>query len=266
MNSKMKMLLTSVSPAALALAGSANAADLPRKAPPAVMPVAAPAYSWTGCYVGAHAGYGWGKNDPARNSFFFSSGGGPLSQTLLSGRNGIDLHGGVFGGQVGCQYQFATNWVFGVEAMFAGTDIKGNASDPFFSGKLTTGTDLINVKTDWITSATARLGFTTWNNVALWYLKGGVAGVRDKWTIGSGIFGGFSQDRIGWTVGGGLEWAWTPQWSTFVDFSYYDFRNSGNTLTNQTFLGFLTGITDTFSPGKQQIEILKVGVNYKFIP
>ena len=38
----------------------ALAADIPMKAPVAV-PVMAPAFSWTGWYVGAHAGYDWGR-------------------------------------------------------------------------------------------------------------------------------------------------------------------------------------------------------------
>src|ERR1700733_291282 len=43
------------------LAGTpALAADMAVKAPP---PVAAPAYSWTGFYVGANIGYGWGNRD-----------------------------------------------------------------------------------------------------------------------------------------------------------------------------------------------------------
>src|SRR5690242_18050805 len=42
--------------AALALAGSANAADMPVKAAPPPVPVA---YDWSGLYVGSHWGYSW---------------------------------------------------------------------------------------------------------------------------------------------------------------------------------------------------------------
>ena len=44
----------------LALAdGSASAADLAR--PVYKAPVVTPAFSWTGCYLGAHVGGGWAR-------------------------------------------------------------------------------------------------------------------------------------------------------------------------------------------------------------
>src|SRR5262249_51215334 len=59
-----KLLLGSVATGALIAAGSANAADLAVKAP-RVAPVAppVPVFSWTGCFVGAHVGWGWGRHD-----------------------------------------------------------------------------------------------------------------------------------------------------------------------------------------------------------
>src|SRR4051812_1529922 len=60
---QMKKLLLASS--ALAFAGSAFAADLqpaPRMAVKAPVVAAVP-FSWTGCYVGAEAGYGWGTKD-----------------------------------------------------------------------------------------------------------------------------------------------------------------------------------------------------------
>ena len=48
--------------AAVVFTSGAHAADLPRKYVKAPVPVAAP-FNWTGFYVGAHGGGGWGKND-----------------------------------------------------------------------------------------------------------------------------------------------------------------------------------------------------------
>jgi opacity protein-like surface antigen len=56
-----RFLLASV--ATVALIGTASAADLGvRKAPPMAPPTPAP-FSWTGCFIGAHGGWGWGRND-----------------------------------------------------------------------------------------------------------------------------------------------------------------------------------------------------------
>jgi outer membrane immunogenic protein len=60
-----RLLLGTVTCVALAAAGGcAYAADMPVKAP-----VVAPVYSWTGFYIGANVGGGWGsrRRVPARS-------------------------------------------------------------------------------------------------------------------------------------------------------------------------------------------------------
>ena len=79
-----KILLGSVATGALVAAGSASAADLgPRpayKAPPMVAPV--PIFSWTGCFVGAHGGYGWGKKDVTATGVSGTGGSDKYNQDL----------------------------------------------------------------------------------------------------------------------------------------------------------------------------------------
>src|SRR5205807_7006134 len=113
-----KILLGSVATGALVAAGSASAADLgPRpayKAAPMVAPV--PVFSWTGCYVGAHGGWGWSKNNLTEDAtqFRFSAfvqstrGGNSSFQNSalrkVHGASTIDTSGAIFGGQIGCDY------------------------------------------------------------------------------------------------------------------------------------------------------------------
>jgi outer membrane immunogenic protein len=47
---------------AAAFAQIASAADLPRKAPAYTPPPPPPVYSWTGFYICANVGYGWGNS------------------------------------------------------------------------------------------------------------------------------------------------------------------------------------------------------------
>jgi outer membrane immunogenic protein len=267
-------LLASVSAIALVIAGAsavtlfsdpADAADLRapvRAAPP---PIAAPVYSWTGCYVGAHVGWGWGDNHATEGSF------APASfHTVGPANTGINTNGALFGGQVGCNYQFGgwspwagSNWVIGVQGDFAGTDINGKANDSLTDTGL--GTDsTIALKTEWLASVTGRLGLTFWNNQALVYVKGGGAWARNQWDVHDAFdfFGSpiFSENRSGWTVGGGVEWTlWSPNWTAFVEYNFYDFNSGGTTLT-QSFPG---GFTNTLTTGKMEINTVKVGVNYK---
>ena len=108
-------LLASVSALALLIANDVKAADMAIKAPrPMIAP--APVYSWTGCYVGAHVGWGRSRNGHHQTAQSFATAAG----FAASGR--VDSSGGLFGGQVGCNYQFAGSWVVGAQGDIAGTD------------------------------------------------------------------------------------------------------------------------------------------------
>jgi outer membrane immunogenic protein len=250
------LLLATVSTVALIIAGNANSADLPRKAPPMVAATAP--YSWTGCYVGAHVGWGWGRHDV--NTTSASVSGSPIGAS-----GGLDSSGGLFGGQVGCNYQFAGNWVAGIQGDLAASDINGRADDPLAILVGSSGT--IDVKTDYIASVTGRLGmtgFAGWNNQALYYVKGGVAWDRNRWDLHNAFnaFGNvtpsqLTETRTGWTVGGGIEWPFFTHWTAFVEGNYYDFGH-GTTFTDTS-----ASSGDTFSTGKQTIVTAKIGVNYK---
>ncbi len=54
-----KFLIATAALASVALVGPANAADLPVKAPPVLMPVM---YNWSGLYIGIEAGAVLGQN------------------------------------------------------------------------------------------------------------------------------------------------------------------------------------------------------------
>ena len=247
------LLLATVSTVALIMAGNANSADFPRKAPSMVAATAP--YSWTGCYVGAHVGWGWGRHDVNNTTSASGFSGGTIT---IGASGGLDSSGGLFGGQVGCNYQFAGNWVAGLQGELAGADINGRDDDPLAISTGSSGT--IGVKTDWLGSVTGRLGMTAWNNQSLFYVKGGVAWVHNQWDLHDAFVffspGQLTETRSGWTVGGGVEWAFLSNWSAFAEFNYYDFGN-GTTFTDAS-----SG--DTFSTGRQTIETAKIGVNYKF--
>src|SRR5947207_10815904 len=120
-----KILLGSVATGALVAAGSATAADLGTrpvyKGPPPMVAPPVPAFSWTGCFVGAHGGWGWGKKDVTQTLSTGTSG-----THIETNSRGIDTSGAIFGGQIGCDYQFAGNWVIGLQGDFAGARLTGD--------------------------------------------------------------------------------------------------------------------------------------------
>jgi outer membrane immunogenic protein len=222
-----KILLATVSLAVLG--SSAFAADLqPRvysKAPPA--PIPAPIYNWTGFYIGGHLGGAFNGNDS------------------LGGTNGRFI-GGV---QAGADYQFATNWVLGIEGQYTFTDRTINSTT--FPAAGVTVTD----RNGNLGSVTGRLGYT-WGP-ALLYAKGGV-GFRENQNVNVTDLGGApvaftaTTNNTGYTVGGGLEYMFTRNVSAKAEYQYFNFGT-----TNVTTPGALI----SYRPDE---HTFKVGLNYRF--
>ena len=253
-------LLASVSIAALFVASGAGAADLPVKARP--MPVAAaPVYSWTGCYVGAHVGWGRGRHNHTQSNFASFSGG---SNVLSAASGRADSSGGLFGGQVGCNYQFASNWVVGIQGDIAGTNLNGQVQDALRALVDPDTRNIVGVKTDWLSSVTGRIGYTFYANQGMFYAKGGGAWVHNIWDLHDTFkdYGAAtaSETRTGWTVGGGIEWKFTQNWSGFAEYNYYSF--GGDKILAVDTAGAAT--IRTFTSNKQEISTVKIGVNYMF--
>jgi len=149
-----KIAILGAALAALMFTSPASAADAPIKGP---YYKAAPAFSWTGFYIGGHVGYGWGDADVTGAGVTFD----------------ID---GVFGGaQLGYNWQMSPNWVFGIE-----TDL--SASDIGAAG----------FTVDWFGTTRLRLGYA-WDRMLL-YVTGGIAyGSTDAnsghigWAGGAGL-------------------------------------------------------------------------------
>src|SRR5258708_18723413 len=99
-----KFLLATVALVALGATAPALAADLAARPYTKAAPyVAQPIYNWTGFYIGGHLGGAFSSN----NNF----------NGLTTGNNN---NGRFLGGvQVGADYQFAPNWVLGIEGQYS---------------------------------------------------------------------------------------------------------------------------------------------------
>jgi len=229
-------------------AGSAIAADLPAKAP-----VYAAPFSWTGFYVGAHVGWGWGTGKWSNDCMLDALGAcriekGPEPASSYS------LNGFLGGGQIG--YNWQSGWaVFGVEADASGTDIKG-------SGDCIRGRQCIS-KIDALGTITGRFGGAV--DHALVYVKGGSAWARRHDTVSvlgdeddaSFISQSWSQTKWGWTVGGGVEYAFAPNWSGKIEHNFLDFGKDTVALREPFLLWVQADV-------QQVIHTVKLGVNYRF--
>jgi outer membrane immunogenic protein len=224
-----KFLLGTVALVALGATVPALAADLGARPYTKAPAYAAPIYNWTGFYIGGHVG------------------GAFAGANSLTGDNGRFL-GGVQGG---ADYQFAPNWVAGVEAQYSW--LGSNNTGVVFPG----GT-LVTSNSDQLGSVTGRLGYT-WGP-ALLYAKGGYAW-RDSNNLRASVGGvpvAFTTDgnhRDGYTVGAGLEYMFAPNWSAKVEYQYYNFGST--TFTSGP--ADITGVRFT-----DDEHTVKAGLNYRF--
>jgi len=225
--------------ALLAMGASASAADLaarPYTKAPAY--VAAPIYNWTGFYIGGHVG----------GSFNGNNGFGGTSDNS-DGR----FLGGV---QAGADYQFAPNWVIGVEGQYSWVGSNNTNINFVTAGGAATGYGY-NLNQKGLASVTGRLGYT-WGP-ALLYVKGGWAYQDATETLFvsapavDASFGTTTKSN-GYTVGAGLEYLFTQNWSGKIEYQYYDFGN-----TTFTAPPTLVGLS-----AKNDQHVVKAGLNYRF--
>src|SRR3977135_983071 len=137
---RRQILLASVG--AIAIAGSAYAADLPYRGPPPVYLPPPPIFTWTGIYVGGQIGYAWARNNGSINNP--APGIAGLPPTIFIPFT-LDLRGVIGGAHLGYNLQI-NQWVVGIEGSVDGTSLNKQqlvgAFPPFFQGLLQTRMDV----------------------------------------------------------------------------------------------------------------------------
>jgi outer membrane immunogenic protein len=228
--SMKKFLLATTAVAALGAIAPVNAADLGYNKAPAY---AAPIYNWTGFYVGGHVGGAF-------------SGSNNFNGLVLS-----DYSARLMGGlQAGGDWQFAPNWLVGVEGQYSW--LGNNQFNATFPGGLVYRNDQRA-----IASITGRVGYT-WGP-GLVYVKGGYAYSDNNETVTlGGVPVAFALDhshRDGYTIGAGVEYMFAQNWSAKAEYQYYNFGDS-RFVAPAVLVPFGTFHNDDHT--------IKLGVNYRF--
>jgi outer membrane immunogenic protein len=214
-------------------ASCAGAADLPvYKATTPVAPYVVPAVSWTGFYVGGHAGYGWAANggvavDPsnAAASTFLNTLGTPGS--LDASAKGI-----VGGGQFGYNQQFGA-FVLGVEALVDATNMSSSASQlaSAMVGKTMTQAALMSgTRIDWDDALMLRAGYLVTPNILVAAVGGLAFGnISDDAAVAcivscklNGFSNGPSNIHTGWTLGAEIDYMVTSNIIAGLRYRYVD--------------------------------------------
>jgi outer membrane immunogenic protein len=233
-----RVLFTAV---ALGMVGSlspARSADLPyAKAPSA----AAAVYDWTGYYVGAFGGGGFGNhnlnnaNGPAGNANFTVN---------------WDSTGGIAGGEVGYNWQ-GGNYLVGVEADGFWSGIKGSDASQGLGA-----VDQTNLR--WGGTLRVRGGYAA-DRLLLFFTGGWAFGDILHTSTAPGFpVDQFTNHRSGLTAGGGLAYAITSNVIGKLEYRFYDFGSysrAGNPLTPNGQLPYT--VANTYS-------VVTVGFDLKF--
>jgi outer membrane immunogenic protein len=223
-------------------AATASAADLPvRGAAPA--PVMASASSWAGFYAGVNAGFGIGSTRVVDNDEWW-----------VYGAAQYDQFGAIGGIQAGYNFQHG-NAVFGIEADFSGTTLKGDVSDVDWDSRIQT-------KTPWFGTLRGRAGVAVSN--ALLYTTAGFAFIQmnnEACYISDCSSDNYltKQNRVavGLAVGAGVEYALGSNWSVKGEhlYMYAPEKKTPNTDGWQT--------SQNIS-WQSSYNVVRVGLNYRF--
>jgi outer membrane immunogenic protein len=230
----MKRILATVLFSAVA-SGAALASDLP---PPAAPPPRAPAvyapvpiYSWSGFYLGINGGWGFGHSDWTIN---------PLGGVNTGNFN---ISGGLVGGTIGGNWQW-DSWVAGIEGDFDGSWIKGSTNTCVANFGVACQTE-----NKWLATLRGRFGYAA--DRALFYVTGGGAfgdvlvNTAANWQ---------STNKAGWTAGGGIEGAFTNNWTARIEYLFVNLQSASFTP-----VGAVNPVNVKFNA-----NLIRLGVDYKF--
>lgn len=251
--------LTLIGAGCVALTGQvASAADMPARPVYKAAPMVAAAPTWSGCYIGGHAGWAWsdwrdntlpGATSPIDIDGTDAEEGSPL---VFGFSGDFKDSGFAGGGQIGCDHQYG-NWVVGLVGDFSWTSLKSESA-PFQIIPEPT-TDLSNaetasVKLKYFGTARARIGFT--NGPWLFYGTGGLAWAKATYTITGNAFFPATGDtnfsvsnsahHLGWAAGAGFEWMFGPNWTFGVEYLHLDFGDA-NYIFGTSFPNTTTAVT-----------------------
>ncbi len=225
------------------LANGAFAADL---APPThKAPPRPPVFTWTGCYVGVHAGGDFGQSKWAEPGDFYG----------FAASVGMNATGALGGGQAGCNYQLNDNFVVGAEAEIWGSELEGSTSvsgGASSSAQFKTGSHAAG-------DVALRAGYAI--DRTLIFGKVGLAEAQYDYRLNfrNAPIPNYtaSATPTGLLLGLGVEYALDMHWSLKGEYDYINYGSKSATLSSPNG-------APLFASFKNEENVLKVGANYRF--
>ncbi len=241
----MKKFLLSAT-ALTALSFTALAADLPSKKEAAAF-APSPIFTWAGAYLGGTIGLVDHSGKVVAN---YNDGGYLFNSPVKAESKGV--LGGVTSG---FNYQASSSLVAGVEADISLSSAKSGQSGVGFGSGWGTGFDSHSLSS--LGTVRGRLGFLIDPATLAFATAGFAFGNVKSVACDDGCDYGYTQSkwRLGWTAGGGVEHAFTRNWTGKIEALYYDLGSKSYANLN-----YPTYIYSEKNSG----ALARIGVNYKF--
>jgi outer membrane immunogenic protein len=250
--------------------GAANAADVGApsyRAPPVVVPLVT---TWTGFYAGGNLGGAWTSNDALWSPLPSSAALGAFP--IAGDTGGSSVVGGL---QAGYNWQYAPDWVVGIEGDWSWASASGNINQPWATnpggGVIPGSFTSISSTLNWVSSLRARLGYLVAPDLMVYGTAGGALGQIDYAASNSnGINGGplsyqtataFSRTQGGWVAGVGLEWMISPNWLLRGEYLYYSLNGAPSALAGN---GNFPGLPSGYSWSNTNASVARAALSYRF--
>jgi outer membrane immunogenic protein len=207
------------------MAAAAAAMALAVPAAHAADPMAPASAGWTSCYVGGNLGGAWSHTNVNDE----------VSGYLIAS---LDADAVIGGGQIGCDYQFAPQWVVGVQGLIDATGLNASTSSPLLDPLTLHGS------IPWVGTLTGRFGYLPAPDWMI-YAKGGIAWNHTDTSL---TYLGSTIDSAGF----GAEWKASPRWSFFGEYDYTGFSTTTVSFPNSHNIGNVN----------QNVQAVLFGVNF----
>ncbi|KTQ96029.1 hypothetical protein NS365_10340 [Aureimonas ureilytica] len=230
--------------ASTAFVTPALAADVVYEEPAAPVVALAPAYSWTGFYVGGQAGVAFNRD---AGDVRYNPGTGTFTTTQFSGNSRDSNDAAFIGGvHIGYDYQI-NNFLVGAVADINYIDAKSNSTYNITSAPGVVDTFGLSNDINFVGTVRAKLGVTA-DRFAV-YATGGLAyaDTETKYFAPGTLraTNGFiptvnsNSDDVGYAVGAGVDYLVTPNFSLGLEYLYTDLGKTDTKIT------YTNGVTQT---------------------
>ena len=183
--------------------------------------------NWTGFYLGASVGYGFGD----------------LSVTGGSGSFDFDDDGTFASLHLGYDWQFG-NFVAGLEGEWGAGDVSGNSA-------ATAAATIISTDLNWLAAVRARAGVLI-GPALLVYATGGYAWADIDLSARGATAFNISENFSGYQLGGGAEFRFAPSWALRFDYVFTDLEDENITAG---------GVSNNFDP---DFHLIRTGLTLRY--